>query len=103
MLHLHGTEVMFDEFLDYPVQIINWHDRETRPSLSLGQRRFRGIVCGGLQREKTMVFGTAEDVRVEALAAIQDTGGERLILGTGCVVPIIAPYGNFLAARQSVE
>ena len=103
MLHLHGTEVMFDEFLDYPVQIINWHDRETRPSLILGQQRFRGVVCGGLQREKTMVFGTPEDVRVEALSAIQDTGGERLILGTGCVVPIIAPYGNFLAARQSVE
>jgi len=56
MLHLHGTEVMFDEFLDYPVQIINWHDRETRPSLILGQQRFRGVVCGGLQREKTMVL-----------------------------------------------
>ena len=24
-------------------------------------------------------------------------------LGTGCVVPVIAPHGNILAARQSVE
>jgi len=103
MLHLHGTDVMFDQFLDYPVQIINWHDRETWPSINLGKSQFPGVVCGGLSREKSMVFGTPEDVRVEALEAIQATGGKRLILGTGCVIPIIAPYGNILAARQSAE
>jgi len=26
-----------------------------------------------------------------------------LLLGTGCVVPVIAPQGNILAARRSVE
>jgi hypothetical protein len=26
-----------------------------------------------------------------------------LLLGTGCVVPIIAPHGNILTTRQSVE
>ena len=35
--------------------------------------------------------------------AIRQTGGRRLLLGTGCVVPVIAPHGNILAARQSVE
>ena len=103
MLHLHGTEVMFDLLSDYPVQIINWHDQETWPSLATGLKRFPGAVCGGLQRERTMVLGTPDQVRVEAMAAIQATGGQRFILGTGCVVPITAPYGNLLAARQSVE
>jgi uroporphyrinogen decarboxylase len=103
MVHLHGTNVMFDQIAEYPVQIINWHDQETFPSLKEGKERFGGIVCGGLQRQETIVLGTPEDVKKEALNAIQSIGGQRFILGTGCVVPTVAPYGNILAARQIVE
>jgi uroporphyrinogen decarboxylase len=101
MLHLHGREVMFDLLADYPVNIINWHDRETYPSLSLGLKRFPGVVCGGVSQE-TLVYGTPDQVRSQALEAIQATNGERMILGTGCVSPVIAPFGNILALRQSV-
>jgi uroporphyrinogen decarboxylase len=103
MLHLHGEEIMFDRFLDYHVQIINWHDRDTSPSLKEGKARFPGVVCGGLQREKTIVLGDPSSVQAEAHNAVQETGGLRFILGTGCVVPVVAPYGNIMAARQSVE
>lgn len=103
MLHLHGEEVMFDLVTDYPVQIINWHDRDTEPSLAEAKKRFVGTVCGGLQREDTMVLGTPERVTAEATDAILATEGERFILGTGCVLPTIAPRANILAARQSVE
>jgi len=102
LLHLHGEDVMFDEFLDYPMAAINWHDRETPPNLSDAQSRFSGAVCGGLRRWETMVLGTPEQVRAEALDAIRSTGGTRFILGTGCVLPTTAPRGNILAARQSV-
>jgi uroporphyrinogen decarboxylase len=50
-----------------------------------------------------MVFGTVEDVQAEVSDAIQQTRGQRLLLGTGCVVPVIAPHGNLMAARTSVE
>lgn len=103
MLHLHGSEVMFSLFLDYPVNILNWHDRETSPSLGSGVSLFsKGAVCGGVLRE-TLVYGSPDQVRSEALEAIQATAGQRVILGTGCVTPIIAPLGNILALRQSVE
>lgn len=101
MLHLHGKDVMFDLAVDYPVNIINWHDRETYPSLGLGLTRFAGAVCGGVSQD-TLVYGTPDQVRREALEAIQATGGQRVILGTGCVTPTIAPFGNILALRQSV-
>jgi uroporphyrinogen decarboxylase len=103
MLHLHGNQVMFSEMQDYPVQIINWHDRDTWPSLSEARNISSQVLCGGLQREKTMVLGTPQHVEVEAVEAIQATGGKHFILGTGCVVPITAPQGNILAARHSVE
>lgn len=103
MLHLHGNQVMFDHFLDYPFGIINWHDRESPPSLSEARQKFSGALCGGLRRQETMVLGTPQKVKSEALDAIQQTGGKGLILGTGCVMPAIVPRANILAARQSVE
>ncbi len=102
LLHLHGSEVMFDLLADYPVQVANWHDRETPPSLAQGLARFPGAVCGGLRQWETLVRGTPDDVRAEAADALQQTGGRRFILGTGCVTPIVAPTSNIRAARLAV-
>lgn len=103
ILHLHGRRVMFDLLADYPVQVINWHDRETPPALGEGQARFGGAVLGGLRQWETMVRGEPGEVLAEARAAMEETGGRRFILGTGCVTPITAPWGNLRAARRAVE
>ena len=103
VLHLHGSRVMFDLFGDYPVQVVNWHDRETPPSLREGQERINGAVLGGLRQWDTMLRGTPQDVRLEAEEALQQTGGRRFILGTGCVTPVTAPWANLRAARAAVE
>lgn len=103
VLHLHGSHVMFEQVADYPAQVINWHDRETWPSLATGQRLFPGAVCGGLRQWETMVLGTPAQVQAEAREALEMTGGRRFILGTGCVTPITAPHGNLLAARHGGE
>lgn len=102
VLHLHGSEVMFDLLADYPVPVINWHDRETYPTLAEAQQRFGGAVCGGLQQWEVMVRGTPEAVRAQAADAMAQTGGRRFILGTGCVTPIVAPASNIRAAREAV-
>ena len=104
LLHLHGLDVYFDlaERFAASFPIVNWHDRETPPSLAEAQQHFKGIVCGGVS-QKTIVFGESAEVREQALDAIQQTGGRRFLLGTGCVAPVIAPHGNILAVRQSVE
>ena len=103
VLHLHGTDVMFDLLADYPVQVINWHDRETWPNLAEGKKLFSGAVCGGLQRWEVMVQGTPAQVWEQAVDAIAQTDGERFILGTGCVTPIVAPTSNIRAVRAAVE
>ena len=61
-----------------------------------------GAVCGGL-RQDSLVYGNRGQVQNEAADAMQQTDGKRFILGTGCVVPVIASHGNILAARRSVE
>jgi len=101
MLHIHGKDIMFDLVSHYPVQVINWHDQETYPSLLEAKNQFPGVVCGGVQREKTLVLGDPLRVKKEALNAIQQTSGKNFILGTGCVVPITAPLSNIFALVQA--
>ena len=103
VLHLHGNRVMFDLLAGYPVQVVNWHDRETPPTLAEGQARFGGAVLGGLRQWDTMLRGTPQEVRDEAQEAMERTGGRHFILGTGCVTPITAPWSNLRAARAAVE
>jgi len=102
MLHLHGQEIHFELVNDLPFQIVNWHDRESHPSLAEAQELFAGVTCGGM-RQDTLVYRDQTEVRREAADAIQQTNGQRFILGTGCVVPVIAAHGNISAARKSVE
>lgn len=103
MLHLHGEDIMFDQFVDYPIQIINWHDRDTSPNLHEARTLYNGTLCGGLQRDRTMVLGNPLSVTAEAHDAIEAAGHTRFILGTGCVLPTIAPRANIMAARQAVD
>jgi uroporphyrinogen decarboxylase len=100
MLHLHGQEVHFELVNELPFQIVNWHDRESYPSLAEAQKIFAGVLCGGI-RQDTLVYRDLAEVQKEAADAIRQTGGKRFILGTGCVTPIIAPHGNILTARES--
>ncbi len=102
MLHLHGKDVYFSllDLMDF--QIVNWHDRETGPSLSVAKSLFTGVVCGGL-RQDSLTLENSEQVKKEAKDAIEQTEGKRFILGTGCVVPITASHENYMAARNSVE
>ena len=106
LLHIHGLNVYFDLVTqsllpDHLFSIVNWHDRETPPSLEEAQKRFPGIVCGGVS-QKTIVFGDSSQVRQEAAEAIRQTSGRRLLLGIGCVVPVIAPHGNIQAMKDVV-
>ena len=103
MLHLHGDQVMFSKVADYPVQVINWHDRHTAPSLHEALDLFPGTLCGGFRQWETLLLSSPEQIQAEARDAIAATDGHRLILGTGCVTPTTAPYGNLMAARHSVD
>jgi len=103
VVHIHGENIMFDQVLDYPSAVLNWHDRSTQPSLVEAQKKYSGVVCGGLRQHETIVLGAPQEVTAEAMDAVQSTDGIKFILGTGCVTPIIAPHGNLLAARNSVR
>ncbi len=103
MVHLHGLEGMFDLVAAYPAHALNWHDRESGPALGEGAQRFGGAVCGGLEHWDHLLRGEPDQINALIREAIDQTGGSRLIVSSGCVAPVNAPFSNLRAVRQSVE
>ena len=103
IIHLHGEHIYFDLLSHYPAQVWNWHDRETEPNLRQGAAKVSGAVCGGIARDATMLAGTPEQVQAEIADAVRQTGGRRLIAGTGCVTLVASPEANLRAAREAIE
>lgn len=103
MVHLHGPHGMFDLVAQYPAHALNWHDREAGPALGEGKARFKGAVCGGLEHWDHLLRGDPEQIRALVADAVEQTGGRRLIVSSGCVAPVNAPFSNLRAVRESVE
>jgi uroporphyrinogen decarboxylase len=103
ILHIHGDSPMVDLFAEYPVQVVNWHDRSSSTTLADGKLKFRGAVCGGIGQWSPLHHGTPVEIRAMAREAIEQTDGRRFILSTGCVMPITTPLANIRAVRQAVE
>lgn len=102
ILHIHGLNIMFDLLKNYPVQIINWHDQLTKPTLYEAQTSFRGVLLGGIEENEILLKGSLENVKNHARKAIEQTGGKRLIIGPGCVLPIDIPKENILAVKEAL-
>jgi uroporphyrinogen decarboxylase len=102
LLHLHGMHTYLDMVSDYPVHALNWHDRDTGPSLAAGASRFPGLVIGGLS-QRDMVEGNPASIRDLARQAVTETSGRRVGLSTGCVLPTVAPWGNIRALRAVAD
>jgi uroporphyrinogen decarboxylase len=102
ILHIHSSDIMFDELADYPFQIVNWHDRETGLSLRQGLAKIKGAASGGIDHW-TLHQESPEQMLEEVEDAIAQTNGRRLLLGTGCVAMVTTPLRNIRALRESVE
>lgn len=103
MLHLHGMNPMFDALADYPVGLVNWHDRLTPPTLKAAAARFNGALAGGVEELGLLVKGSESQVRAQVRDAIAQTGGRRLLLGPGCVAGIAAPEQNIRAVIEEAR
>lgn len=103
MLHVHGHDIMFDLAADYPVEMINWHDRITWPTLKEAQSRFDGLLVGGIDDQVTIAEGPIDKIRWQARDAIEQTGGRRLLVGPGCVIPTNTPDAHVRAVIETVQ
>lgn len=103
LLHVHGVNTYFDLLAKYPVDIINWHDRRTAPSLRETRGKFGGALLGGLHELDTLLGRSREAIIAQARDAIAQTNGSGFILGAGCVIQVDTPEENVRAVLEAAN
>lgn len=102
-LHVCGEGVLFDEFVDYPVQAMSWALTGDNPSLAEGRRRTGRAVMGGLPAKPVIASLTPGAVAERARTAVRETGGRGLLLGPDCSINPDTPEALLHAARAALE
>ena len=114
--HIHGKNIMFDTVAKYPLEVLNWHDRQTGPTLAEAREKTGKVFLGGL-REGPEIVGShlvydsvmakdgasAESIKAHIREAIAMVNGKGLIIGPGCVADPRSPEACLKAVREAVE
>ncbi|MBK8049766.1 MAG: uroporphyrinogen decarboxylase [Anaerolineales bacterium] len=102
-LHIHGDDIYFDELAAYPVEVVNWHDRKTPPSLGDGKRLVLGAVAGGLDEMGVLRHGTPAGSSGAGGGCDPPDGWSRRDHLGRMWTAIDTPQENLYAARRAVE
>lgn len=100
-VHIHGDDIYFGEFCDYPVQILNWHVWETAPDICDAAAMTDKCLMGGLKRF-SITENKEDELRAQIWAALAQSGGRRHILTPGCVVRLPIPESALHHLRQTL-
>ena len=86
LLHVCGEDILFDEFVDYPVTAFSWATVPGNPSLKECHHRTGRAVVGGLPAKPQIASMTADALVARAKAAIDEMAGRSLLLGPDCSI-----------------
>ncbi len=104
IVHIHGGELDFDRFANYPMHVLSWYDRVDGPQLDRARTALPGVVfAGGVDHERTLMLGTPQEIRIEVADAIAQTNGHGLVVAPGCTLPITVPPESLRAVREAVN
>jgi uroporphyrinogen decarboxylase len=101
-VHTHGDDPMLNLAAEYAVDIVNWHDRLTGPSLHEGYEIVGKAVAGGIN-EQTIPDDTVEQVAEEARDAIAAMNGRHVLITPGCVIRYATPVDRIEAVANAVR
>jgi len=73
VLHIHGTDIMFDMLHDLPCHVLNWSSQTTAPTLLQARGIHQGCISGGIN-EVNIAEKSPGDVAKESRNAIAEAG-----------------------------
>jgi hypothetical protein len=104
LLHVCGKAVDFDRFAVYPVQVLNWADRYSGPSIADVADTAIPAICAGLDNLNTLAHGSPEDCAEQVADAVTQAGKRPIMIAPGCTFdPHTVPEANLRAVRLAVE
>ncbi len=101
LLHMHGSQILFETLKTYPVTALNWHIGEAEPSIAAYRRAGgRHPIVGGLRRSaltERNLAAVGDDLNRLGAA----TQGRGVLVAPGCVIrePIDISFLGEVAAR----
>ena len=106
--HVHGLDIYFDELMNYPVDVLNWHDRLTAPSLKEAREILRAAnnrkaIAGGIDEWNVLAKKSHEEALAQARDAVAQAGERGFILAAGCVIPVDTPEENIKAVAEATR
>lgn len=102
VLHLHGANTYIREAQDYPVQALNWHDRDDGPSMEEVRKYSTKAFMGGLSWGKNWLGKKDEEVVAEVKEVSSRNGGRGIILAPGCVIDPSTPDQRLGLVQKTV-
>ncbi len=103
ILHMHGTKVYLEDVQDYPVQGLNWHDRDEGPGMEEVRKYSKMALVGGLTWGQKWVNLDKAAVAAEVKDAASQCGGKGVIVAPGCVVDPETPHETMALVQKTVE
>jgi uroporphyrinogen decarboxylase len=102
IMHVCQDDTLFDEFVDYPVQVFSWATTRGNPSLAEARRKTGKAVLGGLPAKPEIGQMKAEELVKIAHRSIAETGGRHHLLGPGCSINPDTPEELMRAVGKAV-
>jgi uroporphyrinogen decarboxylase len=108
VLHIHGADTRFDELLDYPVQALNWHDRDDGPAFDeaakiTAAQHVSPAFLGGLGHLNVLHKGSDAEVKAQIDDAWKNGARKGVILTPGCVAATETAPERLTFIRKCVE
>ena len=104
ILHVHGEkDLMFDQVLDYPVQVLSWSDRIAGPSLREARVKTSKCLMGGWNEFGALSQGPEEQIEARSKGRAGANRWPQFILANGCSVPDDTDHRWLEVARAGVE
>ena len=103
VLHVCGTGILFDEFVDYPMAALSWATVPGNPSLKEAHRRTGRAVIGGLPAKPEIASLPPSEVESRGRRAIAEMGGRFLVLAPDCSINPDTPDAVMDAATAATR
>lgn len=102
IVHLHGEDVFFNDASSLPTDFVGWHMRSTSPSLREGKKQLNVAIAGGIARE-TVLKGSDEEVRAQALDTADATQGSGIMITPDCTISPETPDKRWQLLRTAMD
>jgi uroporphyrinogen decarboxylase len=103
VLHVCGTDILFDEFADYPMAALSWATVPGNPSLGEAHKRTGRAVIGGLPAKPVIKGLPPSEIDARGRRAIAEMGGRWLLLGPDCSIDPDTPDAVIDAATTATR